>query len=536
MGTWNPPGGPTSGNDRFTGDASAENANGGAGDDRLIGNGGADTLEGGAGADIVVGGAGNDIVIVRGDIVSMVVVDDVESGESLGGGAGIDTLQVQGQVAFTEADVSLSSFEQLTFLANDDPYNTLSIRASLLGPGLSLTLAVTGVTGINSNYINVMSDSVGATIDVSGWTFANWSQGVVQLYGDTGVNSITGSDVRDAIDGKDGADILRGGDGDDDLLASAFASPDGAVDHMYGGRGNDLYVVQETGDKVHELVDAGYDTVHSFINYTLSANLEGLWLRGTIATTATGNDVDNTVYGNDIDNMLFALGGADYMDGGDGNDTLDGGTGVDYMVGRDGNDIFIFDNLGDFAEEQADEGTDLVRSSVNVTLSANVENLTLQGAAVTGKGNGLNNKLIGNGGDNVLSGLAGNDVITGSGGDDTLNGGVGMDTLNGGAGADTFVFDRALTPGNVDAINAFSVADDTIRLENSIFAGLAVGAMAASRFTIGAEAGDAGDRIIYDAATGALYFDADGTGAGAQLQFATLAAGLALTAADFVVT
>lgn len=46
---------------------------------------------------------------------------------------------------------------------------------------------------------------------------------------------------------------------------------------------------------------------------------------------------------------------------------------------------------------------------------------------------------------------------------------------------------------------------------------------------------DAFDRIMYETDTGRLYFDADGSGAGACVQFATLAANLALTSADFFV-
>jgi serralysin len=111
---------------------------------------------------------------------------------------------------------------------------------------------------------------------------------------------------------------------------------------------------------------------------------------------------------------------------------------------------------------------------------------------------------------------------------------LGADTMNGGDGADAFVFSTALGGGNVDAIKSFNVADDTIRLDITIFTAIANGALDANAFVIGAAAADADDRIIYDSATGALYYDADGDGAGAAVQFATLSAGLALTEADFL--
>jgi Ca2+-binding RTX toxin-like protein len=80
------------------------------------------------------------------------------------------------------------------------------------------------------------------------------------------------------------------------------------------------------------------------------------------------------------------------------------------------------------------------------------------------------------------------------------------------------------------------VADDTISLENAVFTGLAVGTLTGGAFYIGAAAHDSTDRIIYNSATGALLFDADGNGAGAAIQFATLSTGLALTASEFIVT
>jgi serralysin len=65
--------------------------------------------------------------------------------------------------------------------------------------------------------------------------------------------------------------------------------------------------------------------------------------------------------------------------------------------------------------------------------------------------------------------------------------------------------------------------------------GLVPGALAEGRFVVAAAALDAGDRLIYNASTGALYYDADGTGARARVQFAQVDTGLALTNNQFVV-
>jgi Ca2+-binding RTX toxin-like protein len=137
-----------------------------------------------------------------------------------------------------------------------------------------------------------------------------------------------------------------------------------------------------------------------------------------------------------------------------------------------------------------------------------------------------------------LTGNAIAQAIFGNAGSNILDGKGGSDTLTGGDGKDFFVFSTALGAGNVDTIADFSVADDTIRLENAIFTALtATGTLAASAFRANTTglAGDSDDRIIYETDTGKLYYDANGTASGGGIHFATLAVGLSLISADFVV-
>jgi Ca2+-binding RTX toxin-like protein len=133
-------------------------------------------------------------------------------------------------------------------------------------------------------------------------------------------------------------------------------------------------------------------------------------------------------------------------------------------------------------------------------------------------GNGAGNEVRGNNGGNLINGGDGNDVLTGLG------------------GQDFFEFNTALNAAtNVDAITDFTVADDTIRLQNGVFTGLTAGTLGANQFVIGAAAQDADDRIVYDDTNGALFFDVDGAGGAAAVRFATVSAGLALTNNDFLV-
>ena len=329
------------------------------------------------------------------------------------------------------------------------------------------------------------------------------------------------------VNGTAGDDVLAGGTGDDTLngLGGNDTLSGGAGnDSMSGGAGNDTYDVEAAGDVVTEAAGAGTDLVRSSVGYTLGANVENLTLTGNAAIDGTGNALANTITGNGADNLLDGKGGSDKLIGGAGNDT--------YRV----------DATGATITEAVGGGIDTVVTSLSAyTLGSNVENLVLAGtAAANGTGNTLANSLTGNAAANVLTGLAGNDVLDGAAGGDKLVGGAGNDLLTGGLGADVFRFDTALNAvTNVDTVTDFAAGSDSFQLENAILKMLkSTGTLGAANFraSTAGTAADANDYVLYDTDSGALYYDADGTGAGAAVQFATLVGCPSLTAVDFIVT
>ena len=281
-------------------------------------------------------------------------------------------------------------------------------------------------------------------------------------------------------------------------------------------------------------------------------------LRGRVVFGYAGA---NALYGGDDADILRGLDGDDTLTGNGGDDMLYGGTGADLMIGGRGNDTYYVDNAGDQVIEAAGEGSmDRLFSSVSYILHADqhIERIATMSSAGTRAinlvGSNSDQTMVGNAGANIMRGLdgadlligaAGNDRLLGGSGDDILQGGRdndrlyggrGNDVLNGGSGRDVFVFDTTLDAAtNVDIIEDYNVADDSIWLDGTVFRGLALGALAHSAFTTGTAATAAAHRIIYDDITGGLFFDRDGDGAGAAIQFASLASGLAMGAGEFTV-
>ena len=490
--------------DVLTGNALHDEIDGGDGNDELLGAAGDDTLTGGIGNDKLKGGTGADDM-TGGDGNDTYVVDN--AGDSVTESAGEGTNdKVKSSITYTLG----ANVEELT----------LTGTGAIDGTGNSLSNLITG-----NDQANVLDDG---------------GDGDDTLYGMGGDDSLTGGA---------GKDILNGGTG---------------ADSMAGGDGRDTYVVDDAGDSITELAGQGRDLVQSGITYTLGSEVDDLTLTGTSDLDGTGNGLANAINGNsgantldggDGNDTLKGHDGVDNLIGGNGADRLDGGAGADTMTGGANSDTYFVDDSGDVIVENAGEGNgDRVEASASYTLSGNVEDLTLTGTAdidgagndganiLTGNsganqlnGNGANDTLYGNSGNDVLIGDAGDDQLRGGNDDDSLYGGSGKDLLVGGAGADGFYFDGPLDAASRDNIKDFDVADDTIYLDRSVFTGFAAdGAIDADAFHLGTAAADAEDRILYDSATGKVYYDSDGDGAAAAVLFAQVAAGTALSELDFV--
>jgi endoglucanase len=273
-----------------------------------------------------------------------------------------------------------------------------------------------------------------------------------------------------------------------------------AMPYQYGSPVNESY--------------AGWGGIAPLGEYTvMQGNASAMLLWGYLAGTDPGGQPAgrlikggrgaDTLKGTKEANVLHGLDGNDTIHSGDGGDLVRGGTGDDTVQAGAGNDVLY-----------GDAGNDVLRGAAG------------------------NDKIIGGSGSDVLSGWTGNDWMDGGTGNDDLWGGTGINTMTGGAGKDRFVFHKEDT--NTDMITDFSVADDTLVFDNTVFLGLGPkGALAAAAFKAVSAASnsvasliDASDRIIYNKTTGTVLYDVDGSGSKAAVAIAMLTTGLGMTAAD----
>ncbi|WP_445577602.1 Calcium-binding protein [Pseudomonas sp. E141] len=378
----------------YTGTA-AFTAYGNATDNIIIGGAGNDVLFGGDGADQFFGGDGLD---VAGYTDSKVAVNiNLKTGVHSGIATG-DT--------FTDIEVIRGSNLNDTFVADG---RTIGFDG---GAGVDTVDYSTSAEAINVD-IRVYKGLPGVGGDAQGDTLE-------------GIEKVIGTAFNDT-----------------------FTSAWGAVT-LEGGLGDDVYIVNTSGNKTVELADGGFDEV--FTNqaiFTMDPFIEKMTHTGTVAFTGYGNTGDNIIIGGGGNDILFGAAGADQLIGGAGVDvasygdsrvavTLNMTTGVhsgiaagdtyqeiETLRGSSFNDTFVGGSQAMGVDGAL--GTDLASyeqssSAVTIDLTTNVNAGDAAGDTFTAieiyQGSGFDDTLLGSAKADIFIGGAGADIIDGRGGVD----------------------------------------------------------------------------------------------------------------------
>ena len=317
----------------------------------LTGNSANNTLNGGTGADTLQGGAGNDTYVIDniGDVITENATegtDTVQTGITYTLGTNVENLTLTGSSAINGSGNELNNIltgnagvNSLYGYAGDDTLNGGTGADKLFGGAGNDNYVVDNTGDVLTENANEGTDSVQSSITHTlGANIEN-----LTLTGTSAING-TGNTLDNIIIGNSAVNTLNGGAGNDSLDGAAGA------DTMAGGAGDDIYVVDNTADKVTESAGAGTDTVQSRITHTLGTNIEALILTGTSAINGTDNTLNNLLTGNSAVNTLTAGTGNDILQGNSGNDILkdtagnnllSGGVGTDTLTGASGHELFI---------------------------------------------------------------------------------------------------------------------------------------------------------------------------------------------------
>nr|MDZ8049732.1 hypothetical protein [Nostoc sp. DedQUE02] len=337
------------------------------------------------------------------------------------------------------------------------------------------------------------------------------SDSIINLTGTPGADTLIGTIGNNIIDGKAGNDTLTGNGGQDKFV---FRSGDGNdIITDFGGVGK--------GSNPSQAVISKVDTLQFTGSGLTAQNLQ---------LTQNGNNLEVTfenVANTKVTLQNFKLENLDNLPALDGRLAL-------------GN--ILFNNQSSIADS-----FDVIDGSSNPSSIFNKNTVTFLNDLnnnITGFDNS-NDVINGQGGNDTINGLSGNDLLRGGAGNDILIGGAGNDTLVGGAGADRFLYNtNAAFNGSavgVDSISDFNSSQaDKIVLDKTTFSAIAsnpgTGFSNKSDFQITTSAGTSTAKIVYDAVSGQLFYNQNGSAAGfgSGGLFAILTGTPTLVASDFV--
>ncbi|WP_279306561.1 calcium-binding protein [Microvirga solisilvae] len=466
----------SNGNNKLHGWSGADVLDGREGNDTLDGGEGADSLIGGIGLDKLIGGNGND-TLWGGD-----------GSDILEGGAGNDMAVFSGSrdsytISVTTGDEDTSYTVTHKIPDPDDATHTIEGAGGTdMLKGIRV-LKFTGATDATTDDVLYALTNSAVPTNLS-----------LSMASNSWVNS---SGVKENATKDTAVATLAATDADGDALTYTLQ------DNPYFKLDEDgrTIRVKEDGKLNFESLTSGVSFAFT-LKITVTDGIKNL-NDGAMVGTATRDFVLNLI--NDMTEtanvVRYGTNASQQVVGEYGNDRVYGRGGNDSVFGRKGNDMLY-----------GDDGNDYV----------------LGGDGSSGAG------LIGTGNDTLYGGN-GNDTLFGGDGNDLLYGGNGKDALYGGAGYDTFIFDvRPNVRTNLDNIADFNPRYDTIKLSSAAFK-ISKGTLKSGAFVVGNAFKQSDDRILYLKSQGALFYDPDGSGKAAAIQFASITKNLALTYKDFII-
>jgi Ca2+-binding RTX toxin-like protein len=377
------------------------------------------------------------------------------------------TMLTEGSLGFADMDTISGTLKSVTF--SDSLGASIQFKGSISAATFEAETSLTLGNALNSQVLLAGNDVLNVADATRAWHGYNGSD---KLFGGSLDDELHGDEGNDKLYGYDGNDILHGGNGNDRLEGGSGNNT------LIGGDGNDIIIA--TGGN-NAVVDTGGNA-----NITTADGDDDI-------TTGGGNDKimagagNNDIYAGAGNNKIVTLGGDDIIQTETGNDNINAG---------DGNNI-IDDSGG------------------------NNKIISLGGNDDIGTGSGNDNINAGNGDNWILAGAGIDTIVTGSGNDIIISG-DGADKITGGSGSDRFVFNNL---NGIDTINDYLSLEDVLVFDDAIFTALS-GGITSDNLVIGsgssAVAADANDYLILNTTGGKLYYDADGNGAGAAVQIATL--------------